>query len=317
MDETAIREAAIDWLIRQRDPAFAEWEAFAEWLASDERRASIYHEMAAADADMADLLAAAPPPAAPVVAAQADNVIPISRRRFNGWLSGAVAASVMAMMGYAVFQAQPSPYSIETAAGERRSVTLADGSKIDLNGATRLTLDRRDARLATLDRGEALFTVVHDDKRPFVVHAGGAELRDVGTVFNVVSDRGELAVAVAEGAVIYNPDAEAVPLNAGRTLRVRSGASAILLGNADPAVMTSWRQNRLVYDGAPLAQVAADISRNLGFAVTASPAVAARPFRGVIALDRESDRFLARLGPLLDVKVERGQQGWVLTNPPQ
>lgn len=307
-DDDPLRAAALDWLIRQRDPDFGDWEAFADWLAADPARAAVYQEMAAADADVADLLAIAPSPMAAPPMRQA------TRRRFLGWAGGALAASLVAgISGHMLLQAQPDPYSVQTAAGERRSVTLADGSRIDLNGATRVTLDRRDPRIATLDRGEALFTVVHHEKRPFRVHAGEAELLDVGTVFNVVRDGGDLSVAVAEGAVVYNPDREAQRLDAGRTLTVRRGDPVIRIGTADPAVMTAWRQDRLIYDGAPIGLVARDIARNLGVAIAAAPDVAARPFRGVITLDRETDRFLARLGPLLDVSVRRGEQGWVLT----
>lgn len=303
-----VREAALDWLIRQREPDFDDWDAFADWLDIDPLHAAIYQEMAAADADIADLIRTRP--VSPNVAA----IPPVSRRRFAGWAGGALAASLIAgISGYGLLQTRSDPYSVQTAAGERRSVTLADGSRIDLNGDTRVTLDRRNARIATLDRGEALFTVVHDDNRPFLVHAAGAELRDIGTIFNVISDRGDLSVAVAEGAVLYNPDAEAVTLNAGRTLTVRGGEAVVTLGHADPDAMTSWRQDRLVYDGAPIGLVAGDIARNLGVSIAAAPDVAARPFRGVITLDRETDRFLARLGPLLDVSVRRGEQGWVLT----
>ena len=306
-DETRIRADALDWLIRQRDPAFGEWEGFADWLDADPAHAELYQAMAAADADMADLIAVAPSSPAVLIPSP-----PVTRRRFGGWIGGAVAASLVAVTGYGLLPQRSDPYSIATMAGERRSVTLADGSRIDINGATRITLDRRNPRLATLDSGEALFTVVHDDRRPFIVHAGGAELRDVGTVFNVVSEADGLLLGVAEGAVIYNPKHEAVTVDAGNTLRVHPGDPVVTLGHADPAAMVAWRQNRLVYDGAPLGLVAADIRRNLGLAVAVSPEVAARPFRGVIVLDRETDRVLARLGPLLDVRVERGQQGWVL-----
>lgn len=306
--ENPIHEAALDWLIRQCDPDFADWDGFVAWLEADPANAAIYQMMAAADADAADVLRTAPAPRATA------TVGTLPRRRFMGWTGGALAASLMAgISGYTLLQTRPEPYSIQTAAGERRTVTLADGSRIDLNGGTRITLDRRNERLATLDRGEALFTVVHDDHRPFLVKAAGADLRDVGTVFNVINDRGLLSVAVAEGAVIYNPDAEAVALNAGHTLTVHEGDAVVTLGEADPDAMTAWRQDRLVYEGAPIGIVAGDIARNLGVSISAAPDVATRPFRGVITLDRETDRFLARLGPLLDVSVRRGEQGWVLT----
>lgn len=311
MDDMAMREAALDWLIRQRDPAFGEWEAFGDWLAADPDRAHVYHELAAADADVGEWFAAAPPAAAPVEAPPVAN--PVTRRRFGGWLGGAIAASLVAVSGYTVLQNRADPYSIETAPGERRSIALADGSQVDLNGGSRITLDHRNQRIATLDRGEALFTVVHDDRRPFIVHAAGAELRDVGTVFNVVSDRAGLSVAVAEGAVVYNPRGESVELGAGRTLHARANDSVVTLGTADPAAMVAWKQGRLIYDGTPIGVVAEDISRNLGLPVSVAPDVAARPFRGVIALDGQRDRFLERLGPLLDVRIERGGKGWVLT----
>lgn len=302
-----IRDAAIDWLIRQRDPDFADWDLFTDWLSADPRHAVIYQEMAVADAEMADLIATGP--ASPVVATP--PVVP--RRRFLGWVGGGLAASLLAgLSGYTLMQASPQPYSVETAGGERLSVTLRDGSRIDLNGGTKVTLDRRDGRVASLDRGEALFTVVHDERRPFVVHVAGAELRDIGTVFNVINDQGDLSVAVAEGAVIYNPGKESVELGVGRTLTVRAGDPVVTLGSADPASMTAWRHDRLIYDGAPIGLVARDIARNLGLSLSADRDVAARPFRGVITLDRETDRFLARLGPLLDVTVQRGDEGWVL-----
>ncbi|QHL90470.1 hypothetical protein GVO57_06010 [Sphingomonas changnyeongensis] len=78
-------------------------------------------------------------------------------------------------------------------------MTLADGSRVDLNGGTRIALDRGNPRFARLERGEALFTIVHDEARPFEVHAGDAVLRDLGTVFDVVREPDRLRVAVAEG----------------------------------------------------------------------------------------------------------------------
>ena len=46
-----IEARAIDWMIRQRDPSFAEWDAFADWLAEDPGHADAYDAIASLDAD--------------------------------------------------------------------------------------------------------------------------------------------------------------------------------------------------------------------------------------------------------------------------
>ena len=48
----AAETAALDWLMRQRDPAFNEWEAFTDWLSTNPAHQEAYHELAALDADL-------------------------------------------------------------------------------------------------------------------------------------------------------------------------------------------------------------------------------------------------------------------------
>lgn len=177
-----IEDEAIGWVIRQRDPGFADWDSFMLWLEEDSMHAQVYDEMALADRDMASYAAPAPKPLAPP--ARHDGGYRPSRRGALGW--GAVAASLVAFAGYSLLVPASAGYAVETKAGERQSVALADGSRIDLNGGTRLMLDRENPRFAQLERGEALFTVVHDETRPFIVKTGGATLTDAGTAFNVV-----------------------------------------------------------------------------------------------------------------------------------
>lgn len=304
---TDIEEQALDWVIRQRDATFDAWEAFELWLSVDPSHADAYQAVAIADQDMAAVIASPLPK--PVVA-------PAAPRRSIGrraWLGGALAASLAAVIGVGVLMPRADPYAIETAPGQRRTIALADGSRIEMNGGTRLTLDRNDQRYAVLDRGEAAFVVVHNDHDPFEVKVGDALLRDVGTVFNVVRDKGVTAVQVAEGAVIYNPDREAVNLTAGRTLRAEDGDTRLVVGEVAPGLIAAWREGRLSYDGAPMRDVAADLSRNLGVPIVAAPEIAMRPIHAVITIDRDQEAVLRRLGPLLDVEARRGRHGWILT----
>lgn len=305
-----IEEQAIGWVIRTRDPDFVGWDEFTEWLERDPAHGRAYSELAAADAELAGELVAAPPPPRPILAPERRGLLHPSRRSFVGW---AVAASLLGIIGYAAFPPGSSPYAIETAAGARRTVTLADGSRIDLNGATRLMLDRENPRLATLERGEALFTIVHDEARPFIVEAGEATLMDAGTVFNVVRTEQALEVAVSEGEVVYNPEAEQVSLRPGRALRAFEGEAQLWVGDAAPQSIGSWRDNLLVYSGAPLTTIAADLSRNVGVPVSVDRPLSARPFSGVIRLEGEADQIVPQAAALAGAEARRTEQGWILT----
>jgi len=174
-------------------------------------------------------------------------------------------------------------------------------------------LDRRDPRRATLDRGQAVFEVRHDAAHPFALDVAGVTLMDAGTVFEVTRDPRELGVAVADGMVVYNPEQEAIRVGAGQALAQTDGRDAVSLSRIAPGEVGAWRTGRLSYDGSPIARVAADLSRNLGVPITASPAVATRPFRGVIGLQGGAEPVMASLGPLLDVRVERARGGWSLS----
>ncbi len=306
-DKDIMESAALDWVIRLRDPAFDGWEDFEAWLAADPTHAETYQRFAVADRDMADLLVSAPPAPRPLIA-PAPQRRSITRR---GWMGGAIAASITAVVGIGMIQSQPALYVVKTAPGERRTVTLDDGSKIAMNGNTVLTLDRKDARYATLDRGEALFDVVHDDDAPFRVMVGDSTLVDVGTRFNVLREGRTTAVQVAEGAVIYNPDSTAVRLDAGRTLRAIDGDALLALGNVTPASVAGWKDGRLIYDGQTMAEVAADLTRWSGQPVRVDPRVAEQRFRGVLSLGDGED--IVGLAPLLEVDVRKRGLEWVLS----
>lgn len=301
--ESQVRDQAIGWVIRLRDPLFDDWDAFTAWLEADSRHNDAYESAALIDEDCAEMLSAPKPkPLMPLAS-------PPRRQATRRLVLGSVlGVSLVAFFGLSTLQS--NEHVIETAPGERRTLTLASGDRIDMNGGTRLVLDGDNTRFASLDQGEALFTVRHDEARPFVVEAGGAVLRDVGTVFNVTHGDGALELAVAEGAVIYNPGREAVTVPAGRILSApKNGKPSVRLVEAGD--VAGWREGRLAYSGAPLSTVAADLSRNLGVQVEAA-GNAQRPFSGVIVLAGKDEAFFQTLGPLLGVEVRRSGDGWVL-----
>lgn len=316
INEQRISEQAAEWAVRTRDSAFLEWDGFIAWLEADPAHNIAYEQAVLAAEDAAALLATVPAPvAAPIALPEPANDEParFGRRRLLG---GMVAASLLAVTTYAVMQpAGGSLETVRTEPGQRRTIELADGSRIAINGGTTLVTDRERPRFARLETGEAAFFVVHNVRDPFVVEAGGATLQDAGTTFNVRRGDKRTEVAVSEGLVIYNPSAEAVRLPPGKQLRVTDGRTPVV-GSVAVDTVAGWRSGRLVYDGATLADVAADLQRNTGQRVSAAPAVAGRSFTGVITLEGGNERLSTRLGPLLGVNVQRNDQGWTLTNKP-
>ncbi|HLO57351.1 MAG TPA: FecR domain-containing protein [Bacteroidales bacterium] len=74
-----------------------------------------------------------------------------------------------------------------------RSIELADGSVIYLNSNATLTYPKhfgKKIREVRLD-GEAYFEVKHESDRPFIIYAGDARIRVLGTTFNVNSSNSE------------------------------------------------------------------------------------------------------------------------------
>jgi len=300
-----MNEEALGWVIRTRDPEFADWEAFTAWLEADPARAPVYDALMAADAELAEIV-----PAEPVTIATPANDAGSRGWRPARWLAGgAVAAALVGAVSVGLLN-RPDIYTVTTRPGETRSIALDDGTHVELNGGTTMRFDRHDARFAALDSGEAAFTVRHDAANPFRVTVGDAMLEDAGTVFNIVHTGGATRIGVSEGKVIYNPKAEAIPLPAGRGLS--DDESGLRVMDIATDAVASWREGRLTYANAPVTQISADIARSLGVRLSATPGASAMRFTGTIRLDRDTVRFFGQAAPLMGLSAVRQGDGWLL-----
>lgn len=302
---------ALCWHLRLRDGTAADWQSFVAWLEADPAHAQAYDRVetadAALDADVFDHAATA----APVVAS---NDEPAPARLRGRWPLGVAAAvAVLAAVWSGTYLVSPRQdlYEVASAPGEQRRVDLGEGSFAALNGGTRLVLDRNEPRRVELLAGEATFTVRHDADRPFAVVSGSHRVEDLGTVFNVVSDRGQFSVEVVEGRVIYDPDASAVQLAAGQGLRSAGNGRAIVFP-IDPKAVAGWQRGQLSYVDAPLSRVAGDLARSLGVAIMVDDAVAAQPFTGTIRVEQDAAATIGNLALAAGVRARHGTDGWVI-----
>lgn len=302
-----IRAEAIAWRIRLRDDRADDWDAFVDWLEADPTHADAYDAVALADADLRPEVF----PPMPAGAANDDFVESAwSRRRWATALTAVAAIVILALLLVPMLALDPSRYEVVTAAGQRRTVPIGDGSSAMLNGGTRIVLDRDNPRYAELAAGEAIFTVRHDSAAPFVVVSGDHQVRDVGTTFNLVREGDRFSVEVIEGAVLYNRGRTAVPLAAGQTLIVTGGRA--IVGRRDPQTMAGWRRGQLSYTSTPLETVAADLARSLGAEISVDPSVATMRFTGSIRIDQDAGSTVTGLAATLGLQARRIGDRWLI-----
>lgn len=300
-------DAAIAWLLRLRNGSSEAWVEFTAWLEADPRHRIAYEEVEQMDLVLDKLTM--PKPQATQRDYEVWSANGLTRRALVGWgTAAAIAASVAAVATWP----RQRLYEVQTAAGERRTVKLADGSRIELNGATRLLLDRRTARLAMIAEGEAYFRIARDAAHPFTLDAGNAQVRVLGTAFNLIRSGGEVDVAVSEGAISLDLPGRSTTLKTG--MSARSADGVVTVSKTSIEEIGSWRERRLVYSSASYTRIAADLSRNSGVKLRAAGDVADRRFSGVIMVPRDSRELVQRVPPLLGVEARRSGEEWVLTS---
>lgn len=303
-------DAAIAWHVRLSDPAVSadSWAAFTDWLEADPANANAYDIVAGADAYLTDTISMTR--ADPHLPKNDNEPAEVSWFRRRSLLAVAGVAALAALVS-PVLMSRPDFQTIMTKSGESRVIALTDGSSIALNGSTSLVIDGNAERFARLVAGEAVFNIRHDADRPFIVEAGGATLRDIGTIFNVRQDVDGLDVSVSEGAVEY-AGRTAVTVSAGNQLRIAAGGGDPVLSPIDSDAVGGWRRGRLVYQEARLSAIAVDLGRTLGSPVTVSPGLADRRFSGVIQVNVHPDAVFKRVESLLGVSARKTDAGWEL-----
>lgn len=320
MQNSQTHDTARLWAIRVQDPTFKDWDRFSDWLEEAPANLSAYETVLDADAWAAELLTHSPlaQPAGAAADEEADaadeapNVVELRPRKRWFAYGGAIAAAVAGVASWSALNLNPVN-EIITAPGEHRTVALADGSRVILNGGTRITINRDKPREIELAAGEALFDVKHDESNPFVVTVGRTRLLDAGTIFNVISDKGSLDVAVAHGAVIYEPGRKQIHLNAGEALSRSSADAQPVLRKASTSAIGTWQSGRLQYSDAPLDLVARDLGRNIGKAIHPAGGAARLRFTGTLAVEGPTEEVLARAGPLLGVTFAADGDAWRMT----
>jgi transmembrane sensor len=326
LERQAIDDRASAFVVRLQEGADpSERQAIADWIEADPRHAVAFARMEAAW-EAGGRLRASPPPiealdgaphAAPHAAMDIGGKLRVSRRA----LVGAGLAASVATVGATVAWRYAGDVDLHhTRLGERRVITLTDGSRIHLNTASAVEVAmRKHSRRIRLVKGEALFEVAHDPGRPFLVDAGAARLRAVGTAFNVRIRDTLVELTVTEGVVAVAEDAadvhrsDAPKIAAGGGAVIGSGAMAPTALNATVLRQrTAWQDGVIELDGETLAQAVEEFNRYRGAPIiVGAPRLANLRVGGRFEVD-EAEKFLTAVEGSFPVDAIPADDGSIL-----
>lgn len=151
-----------------------------------------------------------------------------------------------------------------------KNVNLPDNSTAILYRNSKLiyptTFDGKQREVSML-QGEVFFTVTPDTEQPFIIHTSIADIRVVGTAFNVVMQGDQLEVSVKEGKVLVYTSQDSSYLAAGFT-GIVNPMGTIHVKDSVNANTWGYATHRLIFKDAPLETVITDIEKAYPYSIT-------------------------------------------------
>jgi len=310
--ERALREAA-EWRVRLEEQVpEADRRAFERWLQADADHALAWREIEATW----DALDSARRPAARAALERTYREERRQARRLLGRSAGILLLLLAVLPAAWLALGIDSPGHLladhHTAIGERRTLTLPDGSRLVLDTATAVDIDfDAERRRIRLRDGRLFIDVATDPGRPLEVVTAEARARAVGTRFSV--RRLHVVAPDATRLSVYESRVELCPAaGGGECRRLRGGQRADAANGrigpvtefpsiAEPA----WVRGHLEIDDRPVAEVLAELARyHRGLLRFDSAALAGLEVSGVLPLD-DTGRALDALAATLPLRVQR------------
>lgn len=317
-----VTDAAAHWCMRMHAPDCTpeERNLFEQWLNTDPLHVVEYEAMLEIW-DMSERIEPRnPAPVEGVVSFPSIETPSAPRPTVRHWRGYAAAAMVVLALPVVGFMGWnqgwlPNTYDIYEAGNSTRLVTIADGTRVELNLGTRLIFaNYKDRRSLVLEKGEAFFEVSHDPQHPFVVTAGQGSIEVTGTTLNVWMYQDQVRVMLVEGSVQVVGNT-ALP---GDGYRLEPGMQASYrTGDSQPQISPtfandsslSWRNGKLIINNLSLAQALPLINRYLP-----QPILLADNATGAIRIGgsyntHDMAGLLASLPRVLPVTVTRNSEG--------
>lgn len=302
--EQVLRDA-IDWVLRLEhlpasDPAHQAFEQWHQHCA--EHRAAWQRVNTVMETALADLQGL---PGQVQVASRALRALPNPSRR--NLLGKGLALLLLGAGGVSVFNRLMPVADLladaHTATGERKTLLLADGSRLSLNArsAADIRFDAQQRRVV-LRAGELQVQVEPERTRPLVVATAHGEVRAEGARFMVRQEPKRCLVSVQQHSVLLST-------TDGSTRRVEAGQAFGFDRRGSVAVAPSmrtrddWVQGRVEAQDEPLGELVEALRPYYGGLLRISPQAAQVRVFGTFLVD-DIKRTLASLSETLPIKVD-------------
>lgn len=305
-----ILDEAADWLARLHASDFSarEQAALMRWRQRSAKHEAVWQRVQQLKFQMASV----PSPVAMTVLNRSRSGP--SRRNV---LRTAVLACTAPALGWIAHRVLPWDVwraDYRTAKGERRTVTLADGSRVLLNtdSAIQARLDG-EVREVRHIAGEVWVETAHAggfQHLPFVVQTADGRMRALGTRFIVRKEAQGTLLSVLDGAVQVSParSSQTVVVQAGG--RLRFDAQGLGAVSALPAQADAWTQGVLYAQNMRLQDFLAELGRYREGLLHCAPGAAELRVSGVFQL-HDTDRILALLAQTLPIRIRARTRYWV------
>lgn len=183
------------------------------------------------------------------------------------YVAGIAATSILVLSLNLFFKIWPKQDSVQqetymAPVGKIVTMKLGDGTIVQLTGGSKFSYPTHfsgQTRTVNLLSGEAFFKVKHNAQQPFIVCSSGAEVKVLGTRFNVSNLKGRslLAVTLTEGCISFKvKDKQETILKPGQQLIFNKALKKIQsVKEVDTLYATGWTMGLFWFKQTPVTEI--------------------------------------------------------------
>ena len=190
------------------------------------------------------------------------------------YAAAVLVAVLLSVAGYEIVSNKAeSTKMLEISSADQvvKSFKLPDGTLVSLNSDTQLKYPKRfgkESREVTIE-GEAFFEVKPNKNKPFIIHAGNAQIKVLGTSFNVSAyPRARLVEVIVETGKVQvsnklnvTEQTDELILDPGdKGTLVYSSNALLKTTNQDPNFM-AWKTHNLIFRATSLNEVISNLEK--------------------------------------------------------